>query len=481
MALLRLFAAAREAAGTTSVEISGRTVDDVLTSARARFGSEFAAVLDTAAVWRNGHPAAGTDPLQPGDEVAVLPPVSGGSSSDGPADLGPPVAGRSVIRRSFKPAPPPAAPAPTPSSTPTVRSRPAGRAGASRSGGSRAGGSRAGAPRAGRSSGEPKPTEVAPPLEPTALTRTPTITGAPIDEEEGVAARSPRVLPRVRTVAVPVTGHVTVRGRKRAVAGPRPRKTAFGRRYAVVYDTAGWKVTLGVAWFLAVFGALVTGWAALTFVYGIAAGWAGMEATLRWRERGVAADPWVAAAGAAAIAAAAAAGTNAMGVAILVTVVVAVAYTAFSGVHRHHSLSAAGNTVGCAVPFGLAAGCVVLTRDLEIGAAVVLLLFVAAYEAGDYLIGSGASNSIEGPLTGIVTVAVVAMVVAVLRVPPFDGAPVFAFAALAAVLCPAGQLAASAILPAADAHAPSVRRIDSLLILAPVWVWTVGLFIDARV
>jgi len=69
----------------------------------------------------------------------------------------------------------------------------------------------------------------------------------------------------------------------------------------------------------------------------------------------------------------------------------------------------------------------------------------------------------------------------VLRVPPFDGTPVFAFAALAAVLCPAGQLAASAILPAADAHAPSVRRIDSLLILAPVWVWTVGLFIDARV
>lgn len=509
MAVLRLFAAAREAAGTTSVEVPGRTVDDVLSAARARFGADFAAVLDAAAVWRNGEPAAGSDPVAAGDEVAVLPPVSGGADDAAGSDAPPPAAGRSVIRRSFNPAPPPAAAAPGSSAAPErsrtrpsaePRTRPSAEprraeprpAEPRRSEPRRAAGGTDDPPARTRAPRTPPPARipapattpapevVPPPLERTPLTRTPTITGAPIDEDNEVAARSPRVLSRVRTVAVPVTGHVTIRGRKRAVAGPRPRKTAFGRRYAVVYDTDGWKVTFGVAWFVAVLACLATGWAALTFVYGVAAGWAAMEATLRWRERGVAADPWVAAAGAAAIAAAAAAGTSAMGVAILVTVVVSVAYTAFSGIHRHHSLSAAGNTVGCAVPFGLAAGCVVLTRDLEIGAAVVLILFVAAYEAGDYLIGSGSSNSIEGPLTGIVTIAVVAMVVAVLRVPPFDGTPALAFAAAAAVLCPAGQLAASAILPAADAHAPSVRRIDSLLILAPVWVWAVGVFIDAQ-
>ena len=81
-------------------------------------------------------------------------------------------------------------------------------------------------------------------------------------------------------------------------------------------------------------------------------------------------------------------------------------------------------------------------------------------------------------MTGIVTIGVVAMAVALLRVPPFDGVPAYTFAAFAAVGCPLGQLAASAILPAADAHAPSVRRLDSLLLLAPVWVWAVGVFMQ---
>jgi hypothetical protein len=69
--------------------------------------------------------------------------------------------------------------------------------------------------------------------------------------------------------------------------------------------------------------------------------------------------------------------------------------------------------------------------------------------------------------------------VAVLQVPPFDGEAAFTFAALAAVACPLGQLLASALLPAADAKAPALRRLDSLLLLAPVWCWTVGLFMDS--
>lgn len=78
MARLRLFAQAREAAGTASAEVEGSTVGDVLDAATARWGDEFRDVLVRCAVWVNGEPvdrnaAVGTD-----DEVAVLPPVSGG-------------------------------------------------------------------------------------------------------------------------------------------------------------------------------------------------------------------------------------------------------------------------------------------------------------------------------------------------------------------------------------------------------------------
>jgi molybdopterin converting factor small subunit len=76
--VLRLFAAAREAAGTGRDDLPGTTVGEVLDAARARFGPPFEAVLETAQVWRNGDPTELTDPVADGDEVAVLPPVSGG-------------------------------------------------------------------------------------------------------------------------------------------------------------------------------------------------------------------------------------------------------------------------------------------------------------------------------------------------------------------------------------------------------------------
>ena len=78
MAVLRLFASAREAAGTGREHVPGATVDEVLAEARRRYGDAFAAVLATCRVWRNGEPASGDDPVGERDEVAVLPPVSGG-------------------------------------------------------------------------------------------------------------------------------------------------------------------------------------------------------------------------------------------------------------------------------------------------------------------------------------------------------------------------------------------------------------------
>ena len=80
MAVLRLFAAAREAAGAGRDDVPGATVGEVLRTARERYGPVFAEVLATAQVWRNGAPCADGDAVAEGDEVAVLPPVSGGGA-----------------------------------------------------------------------------------------------------------------------------------------------------------------------------------------------------------------------------------------------------------------------------------------------------------------------------------------------------------------------------------------------------------------
>lgn len=79
MAQLRLFASAREAAGTAHDVVPGTTVDEVLSAAVSRFGSDFARVLETCRVWMNGEQVIGSTPVTDLDEVAVLPPVSGGA------------------------------------------------------------------------------------------------------------------------------------------------------------------------------------------------------------------------------------------------------------------------------------------------------------------------------------------------------------------------------------------------------------------
>ena len=76
--MLRLFASAREAAGTGRDHVPGATVSDVLAAACQRYGATFAQVLSTCRIWVNGDEATAQTAVGDGDEVAVLPPVSGG-------------------------------------------------------------------------------------------------------------------------------------------------------------------------------------------------------------------------------------------------------------------------------------------------------------------------------------------------------------------------------------------------------------------
>jgi MoaE-MoaD fusion protein len=78
---VRLFAALRELAGASEVEVQltgPRSVDAVLRQLSARFGPRFDGLMATGSVVVNGEPVGGDYALREGDEVALLPPVSGG-------------------------------------------------------------------------------------------------------------------------------------------------------------------------------------------------------------------------------------------------------------------------------------------------------------------------------------------------------------------------------------------------------------------
>lgn len=75
---VRLFAALREIAGTSEVEVAGRTVAEVADALSASQGERFAAIVAVSSFVVNGERAASSTALAEGDEVAVLPPVSGG-------------------------------------------------------------------------------------------------------------------------------------------------------------------------------------------------------------------------------------------------------------------------------------------------------------------------------------------------------------------------------------------------------------------
>jgi molybdopterin converting factor small subunit len=75
-----LFAGAREAAGEARCEVAaeGSTVSQLVDRLAASYGPAFEAVLPACAIWVNRAPALPSTVLSSGDEVAVLPPVSGG-------------------------------------------------------------------------------------------------------------------------------------------------------------------------------------------------------------------------------------------------------------------------------------------------------------------------------------------------------------------------------------------------------------------
>jgi len=78
LATVLFFGPARDATGARRSVVEGSSVGEVVAAAVQRYGDPLAALMPTCRVWLNGEPAHGDAPVSPDDEVAVLPPVSGG-------------------------------------------------------------------------------------------------------------------------------------------------------------------------------------------------------------------------------------------------------------------------------------------------------------------------------------------------------------------------------------------------------------------
>lgn len=84
---IRLFAQVRELAGTARIELEATSVDEAIEGVRRYLlettrssdtVSRFDQMLQSSSIWVNGESAAAHDSLAAGDELAILPPVSGG-------------------------------------------------------------------------------------------------------------------------------------------------------------------------------------------------------------------------------------------------------------------------------------------------------------------------------------------------------------------------------------------------------------------
>ncbi|MCP4084141.1 MAG: hypothetical protein GY745_03650 [Actinomycetia bacterium] len=260
------------------------------------------------------------------------------------------------------------------------------------------------------------------------------------------------------------------RSRQRRIQ--KRRRSEKSRRYAMVYDTAGPKVRLGFLWFIWQFEAIYLGRWAVALTFAAVAGMAGWQAAKTWVDRGAADDRWLVAGLVGVCPLAAWAGTGLLGLTILLVATVALMLAAVRGHTAVGTLVKVGEILRVVLVPAVGAGAVVLVYKIDIGAIVALSLLVAAYEMGDYLVGSGSPNVVEGPIAGIAAVAVVGFALSLpfVQPPPFEGTDIQLFAALVALMCPIGQVLASWVLPRSAAPAPALRRLDSWLVAAPVWV-----------
>ncbi len=249
-------------------------------------------------------------------------------------------------------------------------------------------------------------------------------------------------------------------------------------RLAVPYPTDGPKITFGVLWFLALIGAALLGSyfdepaVAAVAIAGVAApvaGVAGLQTGNAWFPNLSATRAWTAVA-AYLTGIAGFFGPWGVLIGVALGLIVLLFYVVLYRGHRRTAAQLFDVLARSAIPVGAAVASLAALGTVGIGVQVSLIVLVSAYETGDFIVGSGSANAFEGPLAGLVSLGAVAFLLFLIQPAPFDAFTILLFASLAAVCCPLGQILASGLLPRGNSWAPALRRLDSYLLAAPIWL-----------
>ena len=170
-------------------------------------------------------------------------------------------------------------------------------------------------------------------------------------------------------------------------------------------------------------------------------------------------------------------------------------------------LARAGLLVRCWMQVGVAAACAAAVARYSTGAALVLVAAAACYDAGAYVTAADRRPGLRGPVAGAAAAVAAVFALTGVSVPPFAPSDVIRYGALSALTLPLGPALARSITtpdsrppdapatanpvagdPADHGRRPmlqrtrldspwAVRRLDSLSITAPAWMWGLGLLV----
>lgn len=287
--------------------------------------------------------------------------------------------------------------------------------------------------------------------------RRPTVAGSPAGQASAAPSGPPELAGSPAGQApMPDSGG----GASSVAPPPRRPQAAPAHRSAPL-------IRLSLAWTAVTVGAIVAGQVPVAAWLAAVCAVAAAQACRSWRSEGRRPSPLMGAAGALIVVSSALAGP--LPPAVAAGGILAV--TGLAGLIPGWSSRALLLTGAIAVAAGGCGAAIVVDRAHGPLLALGLLAMACAYDVGSYLVGSGAGNSWEGPVAGIAAIGAVTLALAAAVTISNPGAGPWALGGLAALLAPAGTQVASRLLGKPQDERGALRRLDSLILLAPAWAF----------
>lgn len=221
-------------------------------------------------------------------------------------------------------------------------------------------------------------------------------------------------------------------------------------------------IRMGVAWTVVLVTAIVVSPALVAVVLAPVAAIAALSAWKRL-ETPSADPPWLAPVCAGVAPLAAIAGPVAAGLVVVAGGVVLPLVTA-----RESERAEQIRVALCSLAPAAAAASLVLATRQSVTIGLVLFMAVTLFDASNYVMGVGDTGGRLGALAGVLSLAVLGVVLAGVLVVPFSGSSPWVLCGMIAVACPVAVVAGNRLV--GSARLPAWRRLDSLFIAGPLWV-----------